>query len=327
MAQVDDPGAAAQRLRDATRVLMTCQASPDGDALGSELALAELASRLGTDTVIVNRDPAPPNLGRLPGLEKILVSADLPGDYPDAFDLVTTVECPDLDRAGLRGLDQRPILNIDHHRANPCYGEVNYVDEAAPAVGEMVWRMYLESGFIPSAEAATNLFVAVSTDTGDFRYSNATSRAFLSAAALVEAGASPAQVAEWVHEGRGEASVRLLGEALKTLVIDCDGRLASICVDSEAFLRAQASPADTEDIIATPRSIAGVHVVAFFKQWEPGVVRISLRSKGKIDVRRVAVELGGGGHTNAAGCTVHGELATVSKTVRSRVAELLGEGP
>jgi phosphoesterase RecJ-like protein len=219
------------------------------------------------------------------------------------------------------------VLNIDHHRANPCYGEVNYVDEEAPAVGEMVWRMYLETGCALSADAATNLFVAVSTDTGDFRYSNATSRAFRTAAALVEAGARPAQVAEWVHQGRAQASVRLLGEALRTLEIECGGRLASLAVDQEAFRRAHATPADTEDIISTPRSIAGVEVVAFFKQWEPGVIHISLRSKAEIDVRRVAVELGGGGHTNAAGCTVHGELSKVSRQVRARLAQLLDGGP
>jgi phosphoesterase RecJ-like protein len=325
MSHQTDLEAAVQRLGESSRALITCHASPDGDALGSELAVAELARRLGTEPVIVNRDRSPANLRALPGAEQIIVSSELPGDFPADYDLVVTVECPGLDRAGLTGLDRLPILNLDHHRANPRYGEVNYVDEEAPALGEMVLRMFEQAACVPSDDAATNLFVAVATDTGDFRYDNATARAFRAAAALVEAGAYPPQVSEWVHEGRAAASVRLLGEALRNLEISCDGALAMIEVDPEAFRRASAGSADTEDIIDVPRSIDGVDVVAFLKQWEPGVVRVSLRSRGPIDVRRVAVSFGGGGHTNAAGCTVRGELDDVRRNVRERLVGLLGE--
>jgi len=187
--------------------------------------------------------------------------------------------------------------------------------------------MYGAAGQTLSPAAATNMYVALSTDTGDFRYSNATDRAFRCAAELVEAGANPAQVAEWVHEGRTESSVRLLAEALKTLRIDCGGRLATMDVDPDAFVRASASPADTEDLIATPRSIAGIRVVAFFKKWEQGVVRISLRSKGALDVCRIAAHFGGGGHTNAAGCTVHGDLAEVHRDVQEQLAHMLDGRP
>jgi phosphoesterase RecJ-like protein len=169
------------------------------------------------------------------------------------------------------------------------------------------------------------MFVALSTDTGDFRYPNATARAFRAAAALTEAGAKPAQVAGWIHERRSEASIRLLGEALGTLELLEDGRLAVLAVDPAAFHRAGARPEDTEDLISAPRSIAGVEVVAFLKQWEPGVVRVSLRSKGRIDVCGVAALFGGGGHTNAAGCTIHGELAAARSEVIARLASVLSE--
>lgn len=319
------PAEAVRRLKEACRVLITCHRNPDGDALGSELALAEMARRLGVQTVIVNRDRTPANLGNLPGADDISVADELPEDFPSAYDLVITVECPGLDRTGFEGLTQVPILNIDHHPANPAYGVVNFLDEESPAVGEMVWLMYGEAGLAPTAEAATNLFVALSTDTGDFRYSNATSRAFRTAAEMVDVGARPAQVANWVHNHRSLASVRLLGEALRSLKIRCNGKLAVISADRGAFERAGAGPEDTEEIVNIPRSIAGVEAVAYFKQWEDGVVRVSLRSRGDVNVRAVAETFGGGGHVNAAGCAIQGELSQVEQDVASAVAAALGE--
>jgi len=318
------PAEAVRRLKEAYRVFITCHRNPDGDALGSELALAEMARRLGVQTVIVNRDRTPANLGNLPGADDISVADKLPGDFPSAYDLVITVECPGLDRTGFEGLTEVPILNIDHHPANPAYGVVNFLDEESPAVGEMVWLMYGEAGLLPTADAATNLFVALSTDTGDFRYSNATSRAFRAAAEMVDAGAQPARVANWVHNHRSLASVRLLGEALQSLKIRCSGKLAVITADRGAFERAGAGPEDTEEIVNIPRSIAGVEAVAYFKQWEDGVVRVSLRSRGDVNVRAVAETFGGGGHVNAAGCAVSGELEQVEQDVASAVAAALG---
>jgi phosphoesterase RecJ-like protein len=315
---------AANKLKESYRVLLTCHRNPDGDAIGSALALAELAEKLGAEATIVNRDETPANLSLLPGADRILVAETLPEDFPSAYDLVITVECPGLERSGFEGLTKLPILNIDHHPTNPGYGVVNYVDEESPAVGEMVWHLYGELGVQPTVDAATNLFTALSTDTGDFRYSNATGRAFRAAAEMVETGAEPARVANWVHNNRSLASVRLLGESLRSLRILCDGRLALIAADREAFTRAHAGPEDTEETVNVPRSIAGVEAVVYFKQWEPGVVRMSLRSRGAVDVSAIAAAFGGGGHKNAAGCTVKGDLADVEEKVAAAVAEAFG---
>jgi phosphoesterase RecJ-like protein len=320
----NDPSLAVERLRSARKALLTSHRNPDGDAIGSELALAELATALGVETVIVNRDPAPSTLQELPGIDTVQVADELPESFPQGFDLVVTVECPDLDRAGFDGLDRLPILNIDHHLANPAYGEINYLDEQAPAVGEMVWRMFKDADVKPTIDAATNTYVALVTDTGDFRYSNAQPRAFRAAAEMVEAGAEPATISEWVHDGRTEASVRLLGEALKTLRFLCGGRLASLAVDESAFDRAGADGTDTEEIINVPRAIAGVEAVVFCKQWEPGLVKVSLRSRGDVNVRSVAASFGGGGHTNAAGCALGGDLETARATLEASLVELLG---
>lgn len=315
---------AADKLKESYRVLLTCHRNPDGDAIGSELGLAELADKIGVEAVIINRDETPANLRLLPGADRILVTDKLPEDFPAAYDLVITVECPELERAGFGGLTQLPILNIDHHPTNSGYGVVNYLDEESPAVGEMVWHLYRELGVQPTVDAATNLFTALSTDTGDFRYSNATGRAFRAGAELVEAGAEPSRVANWIHNNRSLASVRLLGESLRTLRLMCEGSLALITADADAFRRANAGPEDTEETVNVPRSIGGVDAVAYFKQWEPGVVRVSLRSRGDVDVSAIAEKFGGGGHKNAAGCTVTGELAEIEEKVAAAVAEALG---
>ena len=321
-----DPGDAVKRFKGSYRALLTCHRNPDGDAIGSELALAELADRIGVGTVIVNRDPTPANLALLPGADRIVVADTLPEDFPEGFDLVVTVECPGLDRAGFEDLTRLPILNIDHHPANPAYGVVNYLDETSPAVGEMVWRMYGEIGIVPTPAAATNLYTALSTDTGDFKYSNATERAFRTAAEMVDCGAEPAKVAEIVHGNRSEASVRLAGEVLRSLRIECDGRLAVMTADEEAFRRAQAGPEDTEEIVNIPRSIAGVEAVAFLKQHQAGIVSVSFRSRGNFDVRKVAAGFGGGGHRNAAGCTITGNVFDAEREVTAALADSLGGG-
>jgi phosphoesterase RecJ-like protein len=322
----NDPSLAVDRLRRSRRVLLTSHRNPDGDAIGSELALAELIKGFGADPVILNRDAAPATLCDLPGFASVRIADSLPHDFLESFDLVVTVECPELDRCGFEGIDQLPILNIDHHLANPAYGEVNYLDEEAPAVGEMVWKMFKTAGVEPTTDVAINTFVALTTDTGDFRYSNARPRAFTAAAEMVEAGADPPTISEWVHDGRTVASVRLLGEALKTLRFLCDGRLASLAVDEAAFARAGADSNDTEEIITIPRAISGVEAVVFCKQWESGIVKVSLRSRSDVDVRSVAAAFGGGGHTNAAGCAIKGDIESARTKLESSLTELLGGG-
>ena len=304
-----DTGAALARLRRASRVLLTSHAAPDGDALGSELGLAEVARALGIAVTIVNRDPHPAPLGFLPGLETIRVEVELPAGFEREFDLAVLLECPGLDRPALAGLERLPLLNIDHHLENARYAEVNVVDEDAPAVGEMVLAIAEAAGVAVTESMATNLYAALVTDTGDFRYSNATPRAFAAAARLVTAGARPAQIAEALWEHNPERVVRLTAEVLGTLELLAGGRLAVISCDRAMLERAGARPEDTENLINIPRGIDGVRVAVFFKALKDGAVRVSLRSRGDVDVQGVAKAFGGGGHRNAAGCTIAGTVA------------------
>ncbi len=314
-----DPGAAVARLRRAKRVLVTSHSAPDGDAVGSELGFAEFARALGVETVIVNRDPHPASLDFLPGLETIRVQRELPAGFEREFDLVATLECPDLDRPAFAGLDRLPILNVDHHLENALYGEVNVVDEDAPAVGEMVLAMAGAAGVAVTPSMATNLYAALVTDTGDFRYSNATPRAFEAAGRLVAAGARPAEIAEALWEQNPARVVRLTAAVLSTLELLADGRLAVITCDRAMLEATGAQPEDTENLINIPRAIQGVRVAVFLKALRDGAVRVSLRSRGDLDVQGVARRFGGGGHRNAAGCTLPGSLPDARRTLLDAV--------
>jgi bifunctional oligoribonuclease and PAP phosphatase NrnA len=303
-----DPRMAIQRLQSASRLLLTSHASPDGDALGSELGLAELARALGKSATIVNHDPHPSSLAFLPGIEAVEVRSSLPEGFERAFDLAVVLECPDVDRPGLDGLDRLPILNVDHHLANTRYGAVNFVDDEAPAVGEMVLGMADAAGVPLTTSMATNLYTALVTDTGDFHYSNTTPRAFRAAGSLVGAGANPTAIAEHLHEHVPERVIRLTAEVLSTLEMLAGGRVALCWCDREMLERTGAKSEDTENLVNIPRSIDGVRVAVLLKAFTDGGVRVSLRSREEPDVQQVARIFGGGGHKNAAGCTVPGSL-------------------
>jgi bifunctional oligoribonuclease and PAP phosphatase NrnA len=314
-----DLRAALTRLKRAKRALVTSHAAPDGDALGSELGLAEVLGALGIQSAIVNRDPHPASLAFLPGLAEVQVRDALPAGFERDFDVAVVLECPGLDRPGLAGLDRLPLVNIDHHLENALYGEVNVVDEEAPAVGEMLLGLAEAAGVPITATMATNLYTALVTDTGDFRYSNATPRAFAAAARLVAAGAKPNVIAEALWEHTPARVVRLTAAVLSTLEVLAGGGLAVISCDRATLESAGALPEDTENLVNIPRSIDGVRVAVFLKALRDGSVRVSLRSRGDVDVQSVARAFGGGGHRNAAGCTVRGSLAEARTAVLAAV--------
>jgi bifunctional oligoribonuclease and PAP phosphatase NrnA len=309
-----------RRIRQGNRFLLTSHINPDGDAIGSELGLARLLRGVGKGAVIWNRDPTPTVYRPLPGSERIHVGEEPPAGFPEMFDAIIVLECPSLDRTGIEAhLGERPVINIDHHLGNQCYGAVNWVDSAAPAVGEMVYRLAQGLKLSLEPEVASSLYLTLVTDTGGFRFSNATPAAFEAAAALVRDGAQPEQVAQWLYESQPLGVVRLLGEMLQSLQIHADGRIASGRLTREMFAKAGASPGDSEGLIDSIRSIAGVDAVALIRELEEGGHKVSLRSRGEVDVEKIARHHGGGGHRNAAGFTMEG----AGEDVRRQVAEEL----
>ncbi len=306
------PDTLLRRLRQGNRFLITSHLNPDGDAIGSSLGLARILRRMGKSATVWSHDPVPSIYRLLPGGDRIHTGDEPPAGFPATFNAVIVMECPSLDRTGLEGqIEKLTLLNIDHHLGNQLYGAVNWVDSAAPSVGEMVFRLARALGAEVDTAAATCLYLTLVTDTGSFRYSNATEQAFRAAADLVALGAQPAQVAEWVYENQPEARLRLLAEMLTTLERHADGRIATIELSQAMMHKAQAEAGDAEGLINYPRTIAGVQAVAMFREREDGTYKVSMRSHGAVDVQRVALRHGGGGHQNAAACEVDGNLAEV----------------
>ncbi|HXO20477.1 MAG TPA: bifunctional oligoribonuclease/PAP phosphatase NrnA [Thermoanaerobaculia bacterium] len=325
MAATKAPEDLVRKIRSGNRFLLTSHVSPDGDAIGSELGLARVLRLLGKGAVVWNRDETPSLYRPLPGSERIHTGAEPPAGFPEKFDGIIVLECPSPDRTGIEEhLPALPIANIDHHLGNQHYGAVNWVDSAAPAVGEMVYRLAQTLKVTLEPETASALYLTLVTDTGGFRYSNATPAAFEAAAALVRDGAHPEQVSQWLYESQPVAVLRLLCAMLQTLALDHGGRIASTRLTLEMFAEAGAAAGDSEGLIDYPRSIAGVDAAALVREREDGSQKVSLRSRGEVDVEKIARRHGGGGHRNAAGFALDGDGEAVRRQVVLELAAGLG---
>jgi phosphoesterase RecJ-like protein len=241
------------------------------------------------------------------------------GDYEVLF----VLECNNLERTGISNLECYPIVNIDHHPKNDHFGKYNWVDPSAAAVGELVFSLIKSLLGELTPEIATNLYVAILTDTGSFQFSNTSAKTFSIAAELVDAGADPAEIAQAVLMNQDESRIRLLARVLQTLEFDTSRRIAWIHLDRRMLLETGASASDTEGIVNYPLSVEGVLVSAFFREEQDGSYRVSLRSKDGSDVSAVAEQFGGGGHENAAGLSANGSLAEVKAKVLERLLALL----
>ncbi len=243
---------------------------------------------------------------------------------PGTFDTIVLTDCPNDGRtegllAGVRGPASR-VLNIDHHPDNRRYGTLNWIDPSAAAVGEMIYDLLVALGWPVGRETALGLYTAIHTDTGSFRYSNTTPRTFRIAGALTAAGAEPALVTDRLYQRRPPDALLTLGSLLSRVEVSEDGRIAALTVPegaaSEAFMAA-------EDLVTYPRSIAGVKVAVLLRAESDGRVKASLRGKGDVPVNRIAHQFGGGGHENAAGCTLSGPLASAKATLLAAVRQAL----
>lgn len=313
MIPIEPPPELLQRLEQSQHFLVAGHVSPDGDSIGSALALSSLLVRSGKSVTLWNRDETPDIYAALPGADRIHIGDDPPSsNLARSFDAAILIECPTLDRSGLAAhLASLPALNLDHHLGNANYGVVNWVDPGAPALGEMILRLSRAMSSPIDAMTATFLLVALTSDTGGFRFSNATERAYSAAAELVRFGAQPTEVSRWLYESRPYPSLLLLREMLSGLVLSEDGRIASVVLTREMFERAGATAAHSEGLIDEPRSIAGVEAVALVRELPDGRCKISLRSRGDLDVERIARRHGGGGHRNAAGFVATGDVEEV----------------
>jgi phosphoesterase RecJ-like protein len=293
-----------EAIRGRQRFVVTSHARPDGDAIGSAMAMAYALADLGREVRVVSRDPVPPQFAACPGVDRIIVTdhVDDPGDA------VIVMECGDLSRPGIGGLDRGFIINVDHHPGNTMYGALNWFDVSAAACGEMVFDLIRALDVPLSREIATHVYVAVLTDTGSFHYSNITPRTFEIARLCAEAGVDPAAIARDVYDSNRIGRLKLFRAVLNGMQLDSGERIATLAVTRKMAAECGATYEDTEGLVNFPLSAKEVVAVVFFKENAADDWRVSLRSKGDIDVNAVAKQFGGGGHKNASGCSVRGTL-------------------
>jgi phosphoesterase RecJ-like protein len=308
-------------IRSSHSFLLTTHEGPDGDAVGSSLALASLLRKSGKDVVVYYRDPVPDLYRFLPGSDRVH------SGIPDRdFDVAFVLDIGELRRAGdefCRFSRIGQTINLDHHLACETFGSLNLIDSAAAATGVLVYRISRSLGYVLDAETALCLYVSIITDTGSFRYSNANREAFAIAGELIECGVNAWDVAEQLYENQPRKRLELLARCLATLEVIKGGLAASVTVTLDMYVATGAGAELTDGFVNYPRSIRGVEVAIFFRQLEERRIKVGFRSKGKVNVAVFSAALGGGGHHNAAGCTLDGTLDEVKSRVYALVDTVL----
>jgi phosphoesterase RecJ-like protein len=285
------------------RFLLTSHARPDGDAVGSTLACAQILRSMGKQASVVLSDGVPVIYRRLPFSDSVLHSTD---EAPDA-EAAIILECDGIARTKLRGLEQHYLINIDHHATARPFADVNWIDTSACATAEMIFLLARRAGVKISPEVATCLYTAVLTDTGSFCFPGTTARTFELAEELVRCGADPVHIAHNVYFCAALSKMRLLGGALSSL--RREGNLVWMNVTQSMIESCEATEEDCEGLVNYALAIGGIEVALFFRELPDRNFRVSLRSKGNVNVAAIAESFGGGGHECASGCGVNGPLS------------------
>jgi bifunctional oligoribonuclease and PAP phosphatase NrnA len=295
------------------RFVLTSHARADGDAVGSTLACGEILRQMGKQSDLVLHGGVPRVYQSLPFSERIVHSERVNGNY----DAAILLECDSVQRTRLDGLENQFLINIDHHRSGRAFANVNWIDPKAVATAEMVYKLAKQAGVKITPEMATCLYTAVLTDTGAFMFEGTNQHTFELARELVLAGADPVRCARPIYFGHSTAKMRLLGLALSAL--QREGSLAWIWATQEQMERTGAKEEDCEGLVNYALAIGDVEAAVFFRELPDGRFRVSLRSKGRLDVSRIAEEFGGGGHACASGCSVDGPLHAAAESVLGKI--------
>jgi bifunctional oligoribonuclease and PAP phosphatase NrnA len=306
-----------EQIRQRREFLLTSHARPDGDAIGSLLGLAAMLRNMGKDVDIVMSDPVPVIYKPLPQADSIIQSSQVNRPH----DAAIVLECDSVKRTRLQGLDQYFLISIDHHISGKPFANVNWIDPSASSCAEMVFSLGKAVGVAITPEIATCLYTAVLTDTGSFAYANTNAHTFELARQLVELGADPARIAQSVYFSNPLAKMRLLGAALSRL--HREGAIAWMTVTRQDIDQSGALEEDCEGLVNYALGIAGVEVAIFFRETPDHRVRVSLRSKGAVNVSDLAERFGGGGHECASGFALDGPIPAamdrVLQTLRDRL--------
>lgn len=313
----------AAALRDHRRFVVMSHVRPDGDALGSQLALGLALQELGKDVTIWNEDGMLGKYSFMAGGDRL----SRPPAEPQDFDVAVALDTAVQNRLGTAGAAVRNAklwINIDHHPSNPEYGDLVYIDPVAPATGQILFELMCAAELPVTPAIAENLFVAISTDTGSFQYPNTTARTFEIGAELIRRGADVGRLSQLLYESYPLRRVQLLRDLLATMRIDAGGQLASFSLSLEVAARLGVQPEDNEGLIDHLRAIEGVVVAVFFEELPEGKVRVSMRSKSEAaNVCAICERFGGGGHKLAAGARVRGTLQEVEQRVRAAICDVI----
>jgi bifunctional oligoribonuclease and PAP phosphatase NrnA len=310
-------------LREHHRFAVLSHVRPDGDALGSQLALALSLQLLGKDVTAWNEDGLLEKYDFLPGGERLT----RPPREPKDFDVAIALDTATQNRLGTAGESVRQAktwINIDHHPSNPGYGDLVYIDPTSPATGQILFEL-IKSERLPMDPAiAENLFVAISTDTGSFQYPNTTARTFEIGAELVRGGVEVGRVSQLLYENYPRRRTELLKELLGTMRFEANGKIASFSLSLKIAAGLGVRPEDNEGLIDHLRAICGVIVAVFFEELAEGKVRVSMRSKNeRVDVSAICQKFGGGGHKLAAGARIRGTLAEVEQQILEAICNVI----
>lgn len=309
----------ANLINSTNQVLITSHKDPDGDSIGSQLALAQLLKDKRKDFRIVNQGNLPSKYRFLDQDGQIMTKSP-----KKAFQagLAIVLECSTLDRIGwveeLIGAETK-IVNIDHHSDNASFGTINYIDHKASAVGEMIYNILVYIDFPINSTAATQLYSAILTDTGRFRFANTTPRCLHVCADLVTLGANPKLITDSIYFSHEKNYMWILGHLLTNMEFFAEERICCFTLNRATIRKHSVRSTGTEGLIDQTLFIRGVMVGILLTELDGQKVRVTLRSQGKVDVSKLAKSFGGGGHRNAAGCTVAGRLTAVKKSIIKQI--------
>jgi bifunctional oligoribonuclease and PAP phosphatase NrnA len=301
--------------------LITAHIRLDGDALGSELALYLMLKDLGKKAVVYNQDRTPAHYRFLPAAQDIVHDLGDPGQYDMAF----VLDCSELERVG----DQaekiskiKKLINIDHHVSNGGFCELKLIDAQASSTGELLFRLMQSMRITLTKDICTNLYAAILTDTGGFRYSNTRREALWASGTLIENGADPQWISENIYESDPPEKLKLLAKTLETLSLDLKRKVGSLVVTQKTLQEAGASLDYTDGFVDVPRAVQGIEISLLYAQLSSNYFKLSLRSKGSVNVEKIAKKFGGGGHINAAGCQIEGDIESIKRKVMKAIKEL-----
>ncbi len=313
-----------QALLKANRIIVSGHAMPDGDSVGSTLAVGLLLRAMGKQVTMLSPDTVPAIYGFLPAVGEIK-TGDL---FPAEVDTALILDCTDLNRLGPE-LAQKvagipTIINIDHHISNQVYGQYNFVDPKAAATGEQVYKLIKHLGHPLDQELAICLYTAIVMDTGSYRYDNTTGQTHRISAELVETGIDIADINTRLFENKELVSLQLLGKALSRLQITAEGKVAYLSLPYSMVQELGARDEHAEGIVNYPRRVQGARVGLLFREIAPNRIKVGFRSKD-VDVNKIAARFGGGGHPRASGCQLEMSLEEAEQKVLAAVTSEIGE--